>query len=65
MTKKSRLKKVEQRAGGTDYGPINIRWSEDDPYIYEGKEISQEEYDKLVKEGKIRIITWPEGDGEG
>lgn len=64
MTKNSRLKKAELRAGGTDHRPINIRWSESDPYVYEGKEISKEEYDLLVKEGKIKVITWPEGDGD-
>ena len=65
MTTKSRLKKIEQKAGGTAYEPLIIRWSEDDPYFYEGREISKEEHDQLVKEGKITVLTWPEGDGEG
>lgn len=62
MTTKSRVKKAEQRTGGTDYGPIDIRWSDADPYVYEGREISEDEFNQLVKEKKIKVIEWPEGD---
>jgi hypothetical protein len=63
MTTKSRVKKAEKMAGaGEEYGPFNIMWSDEEPHIYEGREISEDEFNQLVKEKKIILIEWPEGD---
>ena len=64
MTTKSRVKKAEQRTGGTDHSPIDIIWSDDDPIFYEGREISKDEFNQLVKKKKIILIEWPEDDKE-
>ncbi len=71
MTAKSRIKKAEDRLGGQGYEPLRIIWEdvensspEDVLYEEDGRPITRAEYDQLVKEGKIRVITWPEDDRE-
>lgn len=64
MVKKSRLERVEKSLRGKeDYKPLHIIWSDED-LEYEGRKVSREEWDQLVKEGKIKVITWPDGDGD-
>lgn len=66
MTTKGRIKRVEKSLHAQEPVSINVRvvWTDEERLTYDGRKISEEEYDSLVKEGKIRVIGWPEGDGE-
>lgn len=65
MTTRARIRRVEKKLHAHEPVRYDIRvvcTTDEEGLTYEGKKISREEYHSLVREGRIIVVGWSEGE---